>query len=94
MKDIIEFIDKKRSEVEGVDRSSLYLKLELLKKITLYLSNNDLCSKVDEVISIIDMDSGYSEYRLINDCESDNRNLWIEYKGIRLNAGDLIIKMK
>ena len=44
------------------------------------------------------MNTGYSEYRIINDCESDNKELWIEYiyedNRIRLYPGDLLVKMK
>lgn len=41
---------------------------------------------------------GYSEYRVMNDCETDDKNMWIEAmhqkKPIRLNGGECIIQFK
>lgn len=52
---------------------------------------------IKEIISIPGMKTGYSEYRLINDCESDIREEWIEVfddSTKRLLPGDLIILKK
>jgi TolB-like protein len=41
---------------------------------------------------------GYSEVRIMIDCESDDRKLWVEYeslgKRIRLSDDDLIIRLR
>lgn len=67
-------------------------------KNLLYIKDNDVANKLDKIIKLDDMNTGYSEYRVINDCESDDCKLWIEYtddnKIVRLNPGDLLIKMK
>ncbi len=45
-----------------------------------------------EIIELPDMNTGYSEYRLMNDCETDDIDSWIEFKDhIGLVAGDFII---
>lgn len=42
-----------------------------------------------------DMNTGYSEYRLMNDCETDDIKQWIEFKDhIGLTTGDFIISLK
>ncbi|EFC2602492.1 hypothetical protein CT362_004950 [Escherichia coli] len=60
--------------------------------------NNDINESIDNIIKLVDKNTGYSDYRIMNDCESDDRNLWIEYDNghgnITLNAGDILIKMK
>lgn len=53
---------------------------------------------VEKILELPDSDTGYSEYRIINDCESDNPGCWIELRvkeeKIRLTEGDIIIKKK
>lgn len=53
---------------------------------------------MEKIIPLINTYTGYSEYRVMNDCESDNKELWIEYiyenNKIRLNTGDILVKMK
>ncbi|WP_239364924.1 hypothetical protein [Snodgrassella communis] len=97
MINIINFIENEIKLSKGINKE-LYLKLDLLKKIALYMSQNKIEGKVDKIITLINMNTGYSEYRLINDCESDNKKLWIEYTyendKVRLNPGDILVKMK
>lgn len=99
MLDIIDVIGKKINGLH-LDKSNeeLKLKLELLKKIAIYINSHDVSGKLDEVVKLDDMNTGYSEYRVINDCESDDSKLWIEYmnnnESVRLSPGDLLIKMK
>lgn len=48
-----------------------------------------------EIVELPDMNTGYSEYRLMNDCETDDIKNWIEFKDhIGLTTGDFIISMK
>ncbi len=48
-----------------------------------------------EIVELPDMNTGYSEYRLMNDCETDNIKHWIEFKDhIGLTPGDFIISRK
>lgn len=48
-----------------------------------------------EIVELPDMNTGYSEYRLMNDCETDDIKQWIEFKDhIGLTTGDFIISLK
>ena len=99
MLDIINFINKKIGDLHSEKGGEeLKLKLDLLKKLAVYINNHDVSGKLDEVVRLGDMNTGYSEYRVINDCESDDSKLWIEYmnnnENVRLSPGDLLIKMK
>ena len=97
MLNIINHIDNEINSLKG-SNYELRIKLNLLKKIALFLSRNTIQGKIEKIIPIIEMNTGYSEYRIINDCESDNKELWIEYiyedNRIRLYPGDLLVKMK
>lgn len=81
-----------------LDQSSLNQinNLFLLRKLALYLMARDISLEIDSVIQIENERTGYAEYRILNDCETDNRDLWVEYKNgsVRVNFGDLLIKKK
>ena len=97
MIEFIEYIDKKRKELSLNGASSEeFCKLDFLRKITVFISNQNLDKNIDDIVQIADESTGYSEYRIINDCESDNKNLWVEYDNgnIRLTSGDILIKLK
>jgi len=97
MIDFIEYIDKKKKELSLNGASSdEFRKLDFLRKITVFISNQHLDKKIDDIVQIADEGTGYSEYRIVNDCESDNKNAWIEYDNgnIRLTSGDILIKLK
>ena len=97
MLNIINLIDNEINSLKG-SNYELKIKLNLLKKFASFLSQNTMQGKIDKIIPIIEMNTGYSEYRIMNDCESDNKELWIEYiyenDEIRLYSGDLLVKMK
>ena len=38
--------------------------------------------------------TNFSDYRIIDDTDSDDRSLWFEIEDLRLSEGDLIIEMK
>ncbi|PWN66110.1 hypothetical protein [Chryseobacterium oncorhynchi] len=86
---------------EGNKESHLQLKKELSE--TLYLlsifDNHQINQKtIKTILELPDSNTGYSDYRIINDCESDNPDHWIEVsihnEKLRLGAGDIIIKKK
>jgi hypothetical protein len=93
MLDIINFMESSYK-----DNPELKHKLELVKKLITYLSEHDIERSVGEIIPILGNNTGYSEYRIINDCESDNPALWSEYQyngeKVRLNTGDIVLTMK
>ena len=97
MLNIVKHIDNEINSLKG-SNYELKIKLNLLKKFAIFLSQNEIQGKIDKIIPIIEMNTGYSEYRIINDCESDNKELWLEYiyenNIIRLYPGDLLVKMK
>lgn len=53
---------------------------------------------LDAVFELPHSNTGYSDYRLINDCESDDPACWLEVdisgERIRLAEGDLVIRKK
>jgi hypothetical protein len=55
-------------------------------------------STISNIIKLPESNTGYSEYRVVNDCETDKRDQWIELtidgKAVRLNSDDIIIQKK
>lgn len=53
---------------------------------------------IEDILVLPEEKTGYSEFRIINDCESDNKEYWTECKinnkAIRLYPNDIIIKKK
>ncbi|KAA9002455.1 hypothetical protein FJU30_04650 [Affinibrenneria salicis] len=97
MIDIIEYIDKKKKDLSRNGASLQELqKLDFLKKITVFISTHQFDNNIDSIIQIADENTGYSEYRIMNDYESDNKNLWVEYDNgnITLTPGDILIKLQ
>lgn len=72
--------------------------LEVLFLINISKTYNISKNEIENIFKIPKENTGYSEYRIINDCESDDRLNWtevaIENKNIRLNENDVIIKFK
>lgn len=102
-----EFILKKIEELNGLiskgpDReSNIKLKQELSEMIHLwnifdkYKVNKNT---IETIFEVPDSHTGYSDYRIVNDCESDDPQHWIELninnESIKLSEGDIIIKKK
>jgi hypothetical protein len=81
--------------------SNIKLKQELSQIIYLLdILNIHTINKntIETVVELPPSDTGYSEYRVINDCESDHSENWIELslnnQPLRLAEGDIIIKKK
>ena len=52
-------------------------------------------TKKYEIVTLPNMETGYSEFRLMNDCESDDIKNWIEFKDHPpITTGDIIISAK
>ncbi|SIT02505.1 hypothetical protein SAMN05421786_104113 [Chryseobacterium ureilyticum] len=87
---------------KNIDKeSNLNLKKELSE--TLYLINifdeYQINKKtIDTIIELPSSNTGYSDYRIINDCESDDPDHWLEVsineEKIRLAEGDIVIRKK
>ncbi|KPH14710.1 hypothetical protein [Chryseobacterium sp. ERMR1:04] len=98
------------SEIERINESikinenkneSIKLKNELLEVLFLinmsekyHISKNE----IKNIFKIPKENTGHSEYRIINDCESDNplnwREVMINNENMRLQENDIIIKLK
>ncbi|WP_160139604.1 hypothetical protein [Chryseobacterium sp. c4a] len=81
--------------------SNVQLKEELSETVHLLdMFNGYQISKktVDMILELPDFRTGYSDYRIINDCESDDPKQWVELninnENVRLSDGDIIIKKK
>ncbi|BDR55737.1 hypothetical protein [Xylocopilactobacillus apis] len=74
----------------------------LLDKVDALMKLADFLDKAEGKIDITDIHilplsaTGYSEYRVINDNESDNKSMWTEYGDgdLRLYDGDWLVRMK
>lgn len=75
------------TNINEIDKSIYFL--ELLSKFN--ISPNEINTFIELPVS----KTGYSEYRIMNDCESENRNFWLELmhngKPIRCFGKDLIM---
>lgn len=87
---------------KGIDQeANVQLKKELSELVHLLdISHRYQISKntIDTIFVLPDSNTGYSDYRIINDCESDNPAQWAELKindeDVRLSEGDVIIRKK
>jgi len=101
MKSVIEILKNKRTQIiaqlkeDNDPKKYLADKLELDKAIEWLEKVDDLkLSKVSEYdfVKLPDMKADYSDYRIMDDCEVDHRDMWIEVEiSEKISAGDLII---
>ncbi|MFC3157993.1 hypothetical protein SAMN05443633_104335 [Chryseobacterium arachidis] len=72
--------------------------LEVLFLINLSKTYHLSQSQIEHIFKIPETNTGYSEFRIINDCESDDPLRWaeviIDNENVRLNENDIIIKFK
>jgi hypothetical protein len=106
MIEVIEKLEVWKKEIElaltkGKDIKLINLKNEISNSVSclkMFIENNIKVSKISNVINLPSSNTGYSEYRIMNDCETDQINNWIELKindkPIRCNEGDILILMK
>lgn len=96
-------IDKLNDLIRNdIDKASnLRLKKELSEAIYLLniLKQHQISKKtVEAIIELPSSNTGYSDYRIINDCESDDPDHWLEVRindeKIRLAEGDIVIRRK
>ncbi|MDR1180042.1 MAG: hypothetical protein LBK44_06020, partial [Spirochaetales bacterium] len=87
MKTAIDYLEQRKYEIKNelkngnknenllVELKEINNSIDWLKKINeLELKNVEKY----EIIKLPDMKTGYSFYRIMNDCETDNRNDWVE----------------
>jgi len=107
METIKKYITSELNKVEkqiklNIDKKdNIFLKNQLLDMIYLidtYEKYKLQRKNIDKVIILPDIYTCAAEYRIINDCESENKQYWqeinIDNEAIRLHSDDIIIKMK
>lgn len=87
MIDLLKYIENK---IELEKNKSAKNNLIVIKEIV----NEIIESKYKfKIIKFEEQNTGYSEYRIMNDCESENKEMWIEYdQEVRILPGDILIK--
>jgi hypothetical protein len=96
MEKINELIKKNENKDENIKLKNELL--EVLFLINLSKTYNISKSKIENVFKITKTNTGYSEFRVVNDCESDDPLNWaevmIDNENVRLNENDILIKCK
>lgn len=86
-----EVIDERNLE----ERQKIILELKSILKIISYIENsNENFKGIKNMYRLPASKTGYSEYRVIDDTDSEDRSLWVELKDFTLSEGDIIIEMK
>ncbi len=105
MKYAIEILKENQSTLieelrkNNMDREISIEKVSEIKKAITWLSKIeelqlDEVSKY-EIVKLPDMQAGWSEFRIMNDCETDDRKYWIEFdKHSGLIQGDPLCIIK
>ncbi|WP_322970389.1 hypothetical protein [Faecalibacter sp. LW9] len=65
----------------------------LLELIDFIIDNELTFNSFSNIIKIPKSSTDFSEYRLIDDTDTENRDFWID-TGIKLNEGDIILELK
>ncbi len=103
MKYAIEILKKEQDSIieelrKGIDTDNNIKKIAEIKKAIAWLLkleelNFEKVSEYD-ILELPNMQTGWSWFRIMNDCETDNREDWIEFKTPGLVEGDFIISHK
>ncbi len=97
---LIEIRDTEVDKLKSGNKDSLKMKLELDRAIKClkFCNENGLFKNTNETYKVIELPATselYSEYRLIDDCETEDRNMWKELKTngnkLFLHPGDIVI---
>lgn len=99
MNEVIEFLKELKKERSTKVNSSdtLFIhKIDALIKLAYFINKVEGKIDIKDIHILPFLATGYSEYRVINDNESDNKLMWTEYGdgNLRLSDGDWLIRMK
>jgi hypothetical protein len=107
MKTAIDYLEQRRNEIknelrDGNKNKNLLIELKEINNSIKWLNKiKELKLKnVEryEIIELPDMNTGWSFYRIMNDCETYNINDWIEFKKdnmpLQMTWGDILIISK
>jgi hypothetical protein len=100
METVLQKLQQWKDELnDSIQKLSDKEKIELKKEIERAIYGIEFClryniskSTIASIISLPESNLGYSEYRILDDCEVDERSMWKEIE--RANAKDIVIKFK
>jgi hypothetical protein len=104
MKTAIDYLEQRKDEIKSelkngnknenllVELKEINTSINWLKKIHEFKLKN---VEKYEIVELPDMNTGWSFYRIMNDCETDDRNYWIELPiPVEMCMGDILIISK
>lgn len=75
-------------------KQKLIVELKSILKIISHLENSSGEFKgIKAIHSLPASKTGFSEYRIIDDTDSEERSLWIEINNLKLSEGDILLEM-
>lgn len=94
MNDLIEILVQYKKD--NPDDKLLLSKTNILIEVAKKLNAINQLNPIDQIAILPDAETGYFEYRVMNDTETEDRTLWQEYKqgNFRLTPGDWLVKLK
>ena len=97
MEEIIKYLISRKHQLKKNGQHSQSDNIDILIKLAKSLEHATIIGKVNKIL-ILPFTQTYSEYRLMNDCESDDPSFWVEFcdngETFRLTDGDILIKTK
>jgi len=97
MEEIIKYLVSSKHQLKRNGRYSQSDSVDVLIKLAKFLEHANIIGKVNKIL-MLPFTQSYSEYRLVNDCESNDPSFWVEFcdngETFRLTDRDIIIKMR
>ena len=105
MEKVIKYLEERRGQIVGYlqNGEKNYLSdLQEIDKSICWLKkieelNLEIVQKYD-IVELPDMQTGYSEFRIMNDCETDDISQWVELTKdnypVTMTLGDILIISK
>ncbi|WP_282016280.1 hypothetical protein [Marinifilum flexuosum] len=76
------------------ERARRIIELKSILKIIKSIELSSNFKGVEKISRLPITKTDFSEFRVIDDTDSDDRSLWIELEDLKLSEGDLIIELK
>ena len=105
MEKVIKYLEERRSQIVGYlqngEKTYLSELQEIDKSINWLKKIEELQLKIVQkydIIELPDMQTGYSEFHIMNDCETDDISQWVELTNdnfpVSITSGDILIISK
>ena len=107
MKTVIDYLDQRKNKIkaelkDGNKKENLLIELKEINNAMGWLNKIEELKLKNiqkyEILELPDMGTGWSFYRIMNDCETDDINYWIELKKdnmpLQVCMGDILIISK